>query len=62
MSGDPETPPSTGWETPVAGDQPAPAASASGPSDLLAEHPEAIAGAAFVGGLLTALIVRRFGR
>ena len=60
MSADSETPASVGWEPPAAA-APSPAA-ASGPADLLAEHPEAIAGAAFVGGLLTALIVRRLGR
>jgi hypothetical protein len=36
--------------------------SSGSPSGLLEEHPEALAGAAFVGGLLTALIVRRLGR
>ena len=51
---------SIGWETPVATEPVSAAPSAT--SDLLAEHPEAIAGAAFVGGLLTALIVRRLGR
>jgi hypothetical protein len=50
-----------GWETPVTA-QPVPAAATSAPSGLVAEHPEVIAGAAFVGGLLTALIVRRLGR
>ena len=60
MTADADTDATIGWETPPQTEQPA--AAGSSPSDLLAEHPEAIAGAAFVGGLLTALIVRRLGR
>lgn len=61
MSADPKTPSTAGWESPTATAEPASPAG-GGSSDLLAEHPEALAGAAFVGGLLTALIVRRLGR
>jgi hypothetical protein len=48
------------WEAPAAAQSSTP--SSDSPSGVLEEHPEALAGAAFVGGLLTALIVRRLGR
>jgi hypothetical protein len=52
--------PTTAGPTPDAS-QPAaaPASSASGPQSLPAEHPELLAGAAFAGGLLAAMILRR---
>jgi hypothetical protein len=48
-----ETPPPPGGESPL---------SASAPDDPFAERPEAFVGAAFVGGLALALIMRRFAR
>ena len=60
MSAESDNGSGAGWEAPATL-QPAPAGP-TGPSALVDEHPEAIAGAAFVGGLLTALIVRRLGR
>ena len=48
-----EAPPSPGGESPL---------SAGTQDDPFAERPEAFVGAAFVGGLALALIMRRFAR
>jgi len=60
VSGDPHTPTSAG-PSPYA----QPASSFDGPSSAVAsasEKPEVLIGAAFAGGLITAMLLKRLGR
>jgi hypothetical protein len=62
VSGERDSSEAIGWETPAAATSPPTSGADGGLAGLLDEHPEALAGAAFVGGLVTAFIVRRLGR
>ena len=63
MSGDVHTPTNAGpGPTPaIPGDMPAGAARPDFASALEDEHPEILVGAAFLGGVVAAFILKRFG-
>jgi hypothetical protein len=60
VSGDPHSPTSAGPapSTPPSGSFDGP----SSPLDSAAERPEVLVGAAFAGGLITAMLLKRLGR